>query len=173
MIPADYPGQNEKYIGRFLMGVVILEVIVLLFIIFGSFPVQAQETHPLKFFPIWEIRQCPQETYACYTFDQAKTILRTDLELQMRTVECEAAEKNVGELTKAVEKMQLAFESERNGSDILMARLADQQREYESLYADWQNAKKHTVWRYMPWIISAGLALTAGALVGGILIGGI
>jgi hypothetical protein len=172
MIPNDYPGQNEKYIGRILLLAVFAELIWVLFSLLLSSPAEAEETHPLSFFPIWTVRQCPEESYACYTFDQAKTILRADLDLQMRSVECEVAEKNVTELLSAVENLDQAFKSQKTSSDILTNRLTAQEKAYVEVYEELQSARKHTVWRYLPWIISGALVLTAGALVGGVVIGG-
>jgi len=121
----------------------------------------------LKLFPIWELKQCPTETFACYDFETSKQILKIDLELQLKLEKCDVCEQNKADLLLAVDKLKLASAEDAKIIDGLNIRLTEKQTKLEETTLELKKAEEHTVWKYLPWFITGAAVLTAGGFVAG------
>lgn len=129
--------------------------------------VAAADDGKLKLFPLWELKQCPTETYACYNFETSKQILKIDLDLQLKLEKCTVCEQDKVDLTTAVEKLKLASLEDKKSIDGLNLRLTEKQGALEKTTLELKEAEEHTVWKYLPWFIAGAAVLTAGAFVAG------
>lgn len=127
----------------------------------------AADDGKLKLFPLWELKQCPTETFACYDFETSKKILKLDLELQLKLEKCDVCEQNKADLLLAVDKLKLASVEDKKVIDGLNVRLTEKQTKLEETTLELKKAEEHTVWRYLPWFIAGAAVLTAGAFVAG------
>lgn len=168
MLPGDYPGQVEKIIGRLLFVLIAAAVLSLALSVLCNSEAYGADAPSMKYFPVWELKECPKDTYACYDFTKAKEIVRIDFELQMRLDECGVAESNVLELTAAVNKMEAAFNTERASSTSLLDNLRAQQQINTKLHKDLETAQRHSIWNQLPWVVTGAVVLMAASFVVGI-----
>ena len=127
----------------------------------------AADEGKMKIFPVWELRQCPAEMYACYDFETAKKILKLDIDLQLTLEKCTVCEQDRTDLRVAVDKLKLATAEDKKIIDNLTVRLTEKQATLEKTTLELKKAEEHTVWRYLPWIIAGATILAAGSFVAG------
>jgi hypothetical protein len=146
-------------------------VLVVLILLAGSLIIcekaGAEEKLPMRFFPVWELLQCPEETYACYTFDQAKNIIRLDLEFQMKEAECSACMDNSSIFTETAEKLNMAYSRQKDSIDMLTENLAAKEKQFDDIRMALKEAEQHTVGHYLPWIITGVLLAATFSFLGG------
>lgn len=119
----------------------------------------------LKLFPLWEQKQCNGETFACYTFDQAKEILKVDLDLQFKLVEFSALEVKYTNLELAYSNLDQVVELLNGIVQRFETRMREKQEVLEETTVRLTKAERHHVMVYLPWIITGVVVLT-GAGVG-------
>jgi hypothetical protein len=125
----------------------------------------------MKLFPLWDARQCPQATYACYTFDQTKTIVKLDLELQFKLKELEACTTDRVDLNLAIEKLRLASAADKKSIDLLTTRLDDKQKALETTARIAAKAEGQSIFHYLPWVLVGVVAVAGGTFVLGWAVG--
>lgn len=160
------PSPMEQRIVRTLT-VVLIVLILLVVILMICGKAQAEDKLPMRFFPVWELRQCPDETYACYSFDQAKNIIRLDLEFQMKEAECDACMDNSSIFTETAEKLNMAYAKQQESIDMLTENLAAKEKQFDDIRLALKEARQHTVGYYLPWIVTGVLLASTCAFVGG------
>jgi hypothetical protein len=132
-----------------------------------SFPA-AVSADGLKLFPLWEQKKCPTETFACYTFDQAKDILRIDLELQLKLEQCAVCQVDKLALTEANQKLGEAATLLEENNKILDTRLTEKQKSVEDLALTVAKMEDRDVFgKALPWVIVVVLTAAAAGFVGG------
>lgn len=114
----------------------------------------------LKLFPLWEQKQCDDETYACYTFDQTKKILKIDLDLQFKLKEFDALKTKYTNLELAYDNLSQANELYEGVIQRLETRVQEKQEILEETTVKLAKAEKHHVLNYLPWIITGVVVLT-------------
>jgi len=126
----------------------------------------------LKLFPMWEQKKCPTETFACYTFDQAKDILKIDLELQLKLEQCAACQVDKLALTEANQKLEEAAKLLEENNKILDTRLTEKQKSVEDLALTVAKMENRDVFgKALPWVIVVIVVVAAGTFVGGYYLG--
>lgn len=122
----------------------------------------------LKLFPMWEQKQCPTDTFACYTFDQAKDILKLDLDLQLKLKELEVCTQDKLDLTKAIEDLKKANALFQENANLFDKRLAEKQATVEMLAKDVAKyARRDVFGAALPWVIVVIVVAAAAGFVGG------
>jgi len=160
------PSSMEQRIVRTLT-VVLVALILLVVILMICGKAEAEDRLPMRFFPVWELRQCPEETYACYTFDQAKDLIRLDLEFQMKEAECDACMDNSSIFTETAEKLNMAYSKQKESIDMLTENMAAKEKQCDDMRLELKKAEQRTVGHYLPWIVSGVLLASTFAFVGG------
>lgn len=125
----------------------------------------------MKFFPIWERKQCGTEEFACYTKDQAKAILQVDLDMQLCTKELDLTRKNVGDLKAAVTNLEQANTKLVEVNAILDQRLTEKHKVLEETSLAYQRAERRDILGGgLPWLLSISVVCLLGGFVGGYLL---
>lgn len=139
-------------------------IAIVLVALLVALPVSAE----LKLFPMWEQKTCPVETFACYTFDQAKDILKLDLDLQLKLEELKVCAQDRLDLTKAVENLQKANALFQENANLFDKRLAEKQETVEMLAKDVSKYQRRDVFgAALPWVIVVVVVAAAAGFVGG------
>jgi hypothetical protein len=125
----------------------------------------------LKLFPMWEQKQCPTDTFACYTFEQSKDIIKIDLDLQLKLKELDFCNQTKVDLDAAIRKMQAASAKDAEIIADLNVRLEEKQSVLSETTVKLVKAESRSIWNYLPWIIGGTLVLIAGAFAGGWYVG--
>lgn len=157
--------------------IITLIVLILGLLLIGRFA-RADETNSppggLKFFPVWE-RQfcgCPAGVEkACYTFEQAKTILKTDLDLQAKLAELDVLRQNLRDAKEGLDKLQVAHTRLLTAVSTVDERLTAKQQVLEEAAYELEKAKNRDILGGgLPWVV--GIAVTFGVVgfVGGVLL---
>jgi hypothetical protein len=131
----------------------------------------AAQAQGMKLFPLWDERQCPKDTYACYTFDQAKTIVKLDLELQFKLKELEACTTDRVDLNLAIEKLRLASLEDKKSIDLLTTRLDEKQKALVTAARIAAKAEGQSIFHYLPWIVVGVVVVAGGTFVLGWAVG--
>ena len=121
----------------------------------------------LKIFPMWEQKQCTAtaETFACYTFAQAKEILKLDLELQLKLEKCSTCELANSGLHSSIDKLNQAAALLEESNQTLCARLQEREATFSEL------EDRDILGGAFPWVLSLVVLVAAGAFVGGWYVG--
>lgn len=127
----------------------------------------------LKIFPVWERLQCgsPAQEYACYDFEQAKGILKLDLDLQLKFQEFDALKLKHADLNTAYEKLDKANTLLGQAIERLEQRNQEKQAVLEKTTVELKKAEQRSVWNYLPWIITGCVVFSAAAFGVGFYIG--
>lgn len=121
---------------------------------------------------MWEQKKCPTETFACYTFDQAKDILKTDLELQLKLEQCIACQTDKLALTEANQKLETAIKLLEENNKILDTRLTEKQKSIEDLALTVAKMENRDIFgKALPWVIVVIAVVAAGTFAGGYYLG--
>ena len=125
----------------------------------------------LKLFPMWERMRCPDKEYACYTFEQTKSILKLDLNLQLKLEELDKCLETKLDLELSIQKLQAASDKDAETIAILNTRLAEKQDVLTETTEKLVKAESRSIWNYLPWVIGGALLATAVAFGGGWYVG--
>lgn len=116
----------------------------------------------LKLFPLWELKTCGSDRFACYTFEQTKDILKIDLDLQLKLNDFEGLKTKYTNLEEAYQKLDQANTLLKGNAERLELRLQEKHQVLETTTVELKKAEAHSVWNYLPWIIT-GVVLLTGA----------
>lgn len=119
----------------------------------------------LKLFPLWEQKKCEGETFACYTFEQSKEILKIDLDLQFKLKAFDALKDKYNNLEHAYTNLRQANGLYEGIIQRLETRVQEKQEVLEDTTVKLAKAEKHHVLNYLPWIIT-GIVVLTGTGVG-------
>lgn len=134
----------------------------------SSFLYATSAAAELKLFPMWERMQCGDTEFACYTFEQAKTILKLDLDLQEKLSTIPKLEQNIADLKLSLEKRDEALEEERAAKLVWKTRFEEKNKTLTTTSRLYQKAKQRDVLGgALPWVIAAVLVVGAATFVGG------
>jgi len=131
---------------------------VLLLVLSFSIPASAE----MKIFPKWELKKCPEQTFACYDFSTTQKILKIDLDMQLKLEKLSLLEISVSSLQDANGKLKKVVELYQNSVNSLEKRLQEKQLVLEKTTKDLIAAEKASVWKALPWIIVAVVVVSAG-----------
>jgi hypothetical protein len=140
---------------------------VVLLTFFWAIPAQAE----LKLFPLWEKKQCPTETFACYDFETTKKILKIDLDLQLKLETLESTSKNLEDMKAAYGKLQEANTVLTDTNVLLDARLKEKHGVLEENTLALVKSEGRSVWNNLHWITTVVVVVAGGAFVGGYYLG--
>jgi len=123
----------------------------------------------LKLFPMWERMECAErEQFACYTFEQAKAILKLDLDLQEKLSVIPKLEQNILDLKLVLEKRDAALAEEKKAKLIWKTRFEEKDATLADTSLLYQKAKQRDVFGgALPWVIVSVILVGAAAFVGG------
>lgn len=119
----------------------------------------------MKVFPMWERMQCGAEEFACYNFTQAQSIVKLDLDVQLKFKELDVLKLKFDDLNLAYEKLDKANTLLGQAIDRLEQRNQEKQAVLEKTTVELKKAEARSVWNYLPWIIT-GCVVVAGAAFG-------
>jgi len=127
----------------------------------------------MQLFPLWEEKQCPTETFACYSFEKTKSILKLDLDLQLKLKELTACDRDRTDLSLGSIKLEAALATQTVLTADFKKRLQDQFLILEDTTKELKKANDSSVWNYVPWIIGGVVATAAATFALGWYVGGI
>ena len=126
----------------------------------------------LQIIPQWELRQCPIEKYACYSFEQAKQLVQLDLELQLKLKECEVCETILKETQAIVKNQEEIINKLNENIEILTIMYERRVKLSETQALQIQKLEKYNVFgKAFPAVISIIIAGVAGGFVAGYFLG--
>lgn len=139
----------------------------------ASFLYSTSAAAELKLFPMWERMECAEEEqFACYTFDQAKTILKLDIDLQEQLSILPKLEQNILDLKLSLEKSDEALLAEKRAKEILATRFKQKSAAFETMSLMYQKAnQRDALGGALPWIVTAVILFAAAGFVGGVYAG--
>jgi len=133
-----------------------------------SFLYSTSAVAEMKLFPMWDLKKCPTEEFACYDFEQTKAILKLDLDLQEKLSIIPKLEQNIIDLKLSLEKRDKAFEEEQAAKIVWETRFKEKDKTLSDTMLLYQKAKQRDVFGgALPWVIAAILVVGAAAFVGG------
>lgn len=134
-------------------------VIILLLLL--SAPAGAE----LKLFPMWESKLCGDGRFACYDFDKAKSIIKIDLDLQLKLKELDACKKDLEDTNGIVLKLQGMMAADQNTIGTLQLRLKEKTAAHDKAVEELKKMEGSSIWNYVPWIIAGTVVLMSGSFV--------
>jgi hypothetical protein len=142
-------------------------------VLISSFLYSTLATAELKLFPMWERMECAEEEqFACYTFDQAKIILKLDIDLQEKLSVLPKLEQNIVDLKLSLEKSDEALLAEKKAKDILAIRFKQKNAAFGTMTLLYQKAnQRDALGGALPWIVTAVILCAAAGFVGGVYVG--
>lgn len=118
----------------------------------------------MQIIPPWELRLCPTEKYACYSFDKAKELIKLDLELQLKLKECEVCKTVLESANGTIQHQEEVIKKLEDNVETL-TKMYNRRKEISEKQAT-EIAKLE---RYN--IFGNALPLFLGAVIGGITLG--
>jgi len=126
----------------------------------------------LQIIPPWELKQCPVEKFACYTFEQAKQLVQLDLDLQLKLKECDTCKKVLEETKAIVKDQEEVIGKLKENIDTLTVMYERRVKLSEEQAVQIQKLEKYNVFgRALPAVLAVIVAGTAGGFVLGYYLG--
>ena len=126
----------------------------------------------MRLFPMWERMQCPTEEFACYTFEQSKTILKLDLDLQEKLSILPKLEQNILDLKLSLKKSDEALVEANKAKAVLDTRFKEKDEAFTKVSLQYRKSLQRDVFGgALPWVITAVILFAAAGFVGGVYAG--
>ena len=125
----------------------------------------------LKIFPMWEERECPKDTYACYDFSKTKALINIDLDMQILQRRLDSATQDIGYLKGAIDNLKEALVITEKDLAEEKGRLAEKQAVLEATTFKLKKAGSKSFTSALPWVVTVGAVCLVAAFFGGVYVG--
>lgn len=140
-------------------------------LVVSSFLLASPVAADMNIFPMWTVKQCPVEQFACYDMPQTKKILKIDLNLQLRLKEFEACLADRAGLRTAIEKRKEAAEKDLQRINRFRIRLEEKDKVLTTTTTELKKAESQSMFSWLPWIVGGTALIGVLSFVGGVLVG--
>jgi hypothetical protein len=117
--------------------------------------------------PQWEVKKIEDVEYACYGLEDAKILVKIDLELRYRGQKLTSCELDKASLSETLDRIMNAASEQVDSTKALQDLLGKKNLEIVNLEKQNTDLSKKTIRNNLSWIISSGLMIAVVAFTSG------